>query len=336
MGEQKVEEPKNEAEKKPEAEAKKEEAPVPIVLKLDMHCEGCVKKIKRSVRHLGGVQDVKADMSSNKLTVFGDVDPTLVQAKLAEKTKKKVELISAPPPKKDAVAADKKPDEKPPEKKAEEKKPDQKKPEEDKKPKESTVVLKIRLHCDGCISKIRRIILKIKGVESVAIDGAKDLVTVKGTMDVKELTPYLKDKLKRNVEVVPPPKKDEKKEEKDGGGEKKEAKEGGGGEKKEAETKPAGGGDDEKKKDEAPKMEVSKMEYYGFPPPTLWYNGHEASEPGYAMEVHPGYANQGYYGNPVYVNQGYPNPVENPPFYVHPHQHPQMFSDENPNACSVM
>ncbi|KAK4272855.1 hypothetical protein QN277_021353 [Acacia crassicarpa] len=335
MGEQKVEESKNESEKKPEPEAKKEEAPIPIVLKLDMHCEGCVKKIKRSVRHLG-VQDVKADMSSNKLTVFGEVDPTLVQAKLAEKTKKKVELVSAPPPKKDA-AADKKSDEKPPEKKAEEKKPDEKKPEEDKKPKESTVVLKIRLHCDGCISKIRRIILKIKGVESVAIDGAKDLVAVKGTMDVNELTPYLKDKLKRNVEVVPPPKKEEDKKEKDGGGEKKEAKEGGGGEKKEAEAKPAAGGDGgEKKEEEAPKMEVSKMEYYGFPPPTYWYNEHVASEPGYAMEVHPGYVNQGYYGNPGYVHQGYPNPVPPPPFYMQQDPHPQMFSDENPNACSVM
>ncbi|XP_028796961.1 heavy metal-associated isoprenylated plant protein 6-like isoform X1 [Neltuma alba] len=318
MGELK-EEPKNETEKKPEGEAKKDEGPAPIVLKLDMHCEGCVKKIKRSVRHLDGVEDVKADMSSNKLTVFGKVDPTLVQGKLAEKTKKKVALIS-PQPKKDA-GADKKSDEKPPEKKAEEKKPEEKKPEEDKKPKESTVILKIRLHCDGCISKIRRIILKIKGVESVEIDGAKDLVAVKGTMDVKELTPYLKDKLKRNVEVVPPPKKDDDKKEK-----------GGGGDKKEAEAKPAAGGDGEKK-EEAPKVEANKMEYYGFPPPTFWHDGHVPSEPSHAMEVHPGYVNQGHYGNPMYVNQGYP--AAPPPFYMPP-PHPQMFSDENPNACSVM
>ncbi|XP_054800496.1 heavy metal-associated isoprenylated plant protein 6-like [Prosopis cineraria] len=323
MGEQK-EEPKNETKKKPEGEAKKDEGPAPIVLKLDMHCEGCVKKIKRSVRHLEGVEDVKADMSANKLTVFGKVDPTLVQGKLAEKTKRKVELIS-PQPKKDDGAG-KKSDQKAPEKKAEEKKPDEKKAEEGKKPKESTAVLKIRLHCDGCISKIRRIILKFKGVESVDIDGAKDLVTVKGTMDVKELTPYLKDKLKRNVEVVPP--------KKEGGGEKKEAKEGGGGgEKKDAEAKPAAGGDGEKK-EEAPKVEVSKMEYYGFPPPTFWYNGHVPSEPSHAMGVHPGYVNQGYYGNPQNVNQGYPL-VEPPPFYMQAH-HPQMFSDENPNACSVM
>ena len=29
------------------------------------------------------------------------------------------------------------------------------------------------------------------GVETVAIDSAKDMVTVKGTMDVKELVPFL-------------------------------------------------------------------------------------------------------------------------------------------------
>ncbi|KAF7804425.1 heavy metal-associated isoprenylated plant protein 6-like [Senna tora] len=354
MGEQK-EEPKNvAAEKKaPEGEAKKDEGPAPTVLKLDIHCEGCAKKIKRAVRHFEGVEDVKTDISANKVTVFGKVDPAMVRDKLAEKTKKKVELIS-PLPKKDA-AADKKSDDKP-EKKVEEKKPDDKKPD-DAKPKESTVVLKIRLHCEGCIQKIRKIILKIKGVESVNIDGGKDLVTVKGTMDVKELTPYLKEKLKRNVEVVPPKKDDDKKEkdggaggekkEKDGGGEKKE---GGGDQKKEAEgAKPAaasGGGEGGKKEEAAApvvaKVEVNKMEHYGYPAPTMWYNGHlpgghEYSS--YAMEVHPGYSNQGYYGNPGqgYVNHGYVNqgyPVE-PPFYMQPH-HPQMFSDENPNACSVM
>ncbi|KAI4300315.1 hypothetical protein L6164_033707 [Bauhinia variegata] len=332
MGE-KVEQPKNETEKKPDGGAKKDDGPAPVVLKLDMHCEGCIKKIKRAVRHTEGVEDVKADMASNKLTVFGKVDPAKVRDRVAEKTKKKVELIS-PQPKKDA-GGDKKPEEKP-EKKADEKKPDDKKAE-DKKPKESTVVLKIRLHCDGCIKKIRRIILKIKGVESVNIDGAKDLVTVKGTMDVKELTPNLKEKLKRNVEVVPP--------KKDGGGEKKE---GGGDKKKEGEAKPAADGAGGKKDDAAPKGEVNKLEYYGYgyPPPSYLFDGHLPGQvsTNYAMEVQPGYSNQGYYLPPGpgymnhgYVQHGYPMEAAPMPFYMNPqHPHPQMFSDENPNACSVM
>ena len=52
----------------------------------------------------------------------------------------------------------------------------------------------------------------------MSLDGSKDLVTVKGTMDVKEMVSYLNEKLKRNVEVVPPPKKDDDKKEKEGGG----------------------------------------------------------------------------------------------------------------------
>ncbi|KAG4916359.1 hypothetical protein JHK87_053916 [Glycine soja] len=335
MGEKK-EAAKNEADKKPESGAKQNDGPVPVVLKLDMHCEGCVKKINRAVRHFEGVEDVKADLSSNKLTVIGKLDPAEVRDKLAEKTRKKVELVS-PQPKKDS-AGDKPPEKKTEEKKTEEKKSEDKKAEE-KAPKESTVVLKIRLHCDGCVQKIRKIILKSKGVESVNIEGGKDLVSVKGTMDVKEIVPYLNDKLKRNVEVVPP--------KKEGGDNKKENKEGGGGDSKKE------GGKKQEGEDGAAKVEVNKMDHYGYgygypPPPMYWY-GHGGYAPGesssYEAEVQPGYnsySNQGYdgnYGN--YHYQGYNNNYmmaqPPPPFYLNPHHPPpQMFSDENPNACSVM
>ncbi|KAK3445406.1 hypothetical protein EUGRSUZ_A01682, partial [Eucalyptus grandis] len=67
----------------------------------------------------------------------------------------------------------------------------------------STLVLRTRLHCDGCIRKIQRCILKYKGVESLAIDASKDQVSVTGVVDMKELISYLEDKIKRNVEVVP-------------------------------------------------------------------------------------------------------------------------------------
>lgn len=75
---------------------------------------------------------MKTDMGTNKVTVTGKVDPAKVKARLEEKTKKKVELIS-PQPKKDA--GDKKPDEKKSDAKSE-KKPEEKKSEEKKPPKE--------------------------------------------------------------------------------------------------------------------------------------------------------------------------------------------------------
>ncbi|GAU48988.1 hypothetical protein TSUD_406730 [Trifolium subterraneum] len=329
MGEQ-----KNETVKKADEGTKKEDSPVPVVYKLDLHCEGCIKKIKRTVRHFAGVEAVKADLSSNKVTVNGKFDTVKLQEKLVEKTKKKVELLTPPPPKKDAPAAEKpaekKSDEKKPEeKKTEEKKPDEKKPEE-KKPKESTVVLKIRLHCDGCITKIKKIIMKFKGVQTVNFDGDKDLVTVKGTMEPKDLIEYLKEKLKRNVDMVPP-KKEEEKKEKEGGGEKKEKKEDGGGEKK------VDGGDQAK-------VEVNKMEYqYPTQSPMYWYEGQSSN---YAMDQYqPGYG--GPYGGDHHDQQhymmmnhgggGYPMQPPQVPYYMHPNNPPpQMFSDENPNACSLM
>jgi copper chaperone CopZ len=322
---------KNETVKKADEGTKKDDSPVPVVYKLDLHCEGCVKKIKRTVRHVAGVETVKADLPSNKVTVMGKFDAVKLQEKLVEKTKKKVELLT-PPPKKDTAAAEKPAEKKSDEKKPEEKKAEEKKPEE-KKPKESTVVLKIRLHCDGCITKIKKIIMKFKGVQTVNFDGDKDLVTVKGTMEPKDLVEYLKEKLKRNVDMVAPKKEEEKKEkegggekkEKDGGGEKKEKKEDGGGEKK------VDGGDQAK-------VEVNKMEYqYPMQSPMYWYEGQSSN---YAMDQYqPGYG--GHHDQQHYMMNnhggGYPMQPPQVPYYMHPNNPPpQMFSDENPNACSLM
>ncbi|CAN1353486.1 Heavy metal-associated isoprenylated plant protein 6 [Linum perenne] len=280
------------------------------VFKMDMHCEGCAKKIRRALKHMDGVEDVKTDCETDKLTVTGKVDPGRVKSRIEEKTKKKVEIVS-PQAKKDGGGGggggggDKK---------AEEKKPSP--------PKESTVVLKIRTHCEGCIHKMKKIIKKTSGVVSVAVDAAKDLVTVKGTMDVKELTSYLKEKLKRNVDVVPPPaaakKDDDKKPAAGGGGDKKEKEKG----------KEGGGGGEKKDKEKHYAMEpqhiqqgYAQQQYMHAPPPHV--------TTGYMMEGHaqPQYM----HAPPPHMAAGYM--MEG---HAHPGHAPQFFSDENPNACSVM
>lgn len=176
----------------------------------------------------------------------------------------------------------------------------------------------------------------------MSTDSEKDLVTVKGTMDMKDLLPYLKEKLKRTVEVVPP-KKD------DGGGDKK-AKEGGGGdkkdgEKKEGEKKESGGGGDGgdkgKPKSDEVKMEVSKMEYHGHTPYTYYgvpvYNQQYANQD-YGLPTtyyqHPGYGSTSYVME--YNNHHQQQHVPPPPPPVYLPSNDQMFSDENPNACFVM
>lgn len=346
-GEKKATEAKNQGEKKAaDGGGKKDDGPSPIVLKLDLHCEGCAKKVKRSVKHFDGVENVRADCASNKLTVMGNVDASWLREKVEQKTKKKVELLSPQPKKDSGGGGDKNADDKA------DKKPDDKKKDEPKKPKEpqvSTVVLKIRLHCDGCARKIKRIIKKVDGVEDVSIDSEKDLVTVKGTMDVKDLTPYLKDKLKRSVDVVPPKKDDGggDKKAKEGGGDKKEKEKQkeGGGEKGAVESKGAGGGEGDKGKSiEEPKVEVHKLEYHGYGasssssvPHTYYgvpvYNQAYANQD-YGVSV-PTMYNQEGYGTTGYVMEYRPHePPPPPPVFLPAHD--QMFSDENPNACSVM
>ncbi|KAF8403111.1 hypothetical protein HHK36_011205 [Tetracentron sinense] len=247
---------KNEGKKKNGDGGKKEDGPITVVLKIDMHCEGCAKKVKRHVYDYKGVESVKSDSNTNKLTVVGKVDPANLRETIEEKTKKKVELIS-PLPKKDK---------------------------------------------DG------------GGVQTVTADLQKDLVTVKGTMDVKALVGYLKEKLNKSVEIVPAKKVD------GGGGNKKEK-----ADKKDGDGKVAGDGG---KSEEAGKMEGNKMEFHGYGP-----------GPGYGPE--PGYG-PGYGYGPVHgpgpVNGYGPGPVNGyGQGYVvgYPHA-PQMFSDENPNACSIM
>uniref|UniRef100_A0A6N2NEN8 HMA domain-containing protein n=1 Tax=Salix viminalis TaxID=40686 RepID=A0A6N2NEN8_SALVM len=329
---------KVEGEKKPAADAgvKKDDGVFISVYKVDIHCEGCAKKIRHAVRHLDGVESVKTDCAGNKLTVTGKVDPANIQARVEEKTRKKVEIVS-PQPKKDGGAAagggDKKPDDK------SEKKPEKQK-EAEKPPQESTAVLKIRLHCEGCISKIKKIISKIKGVGSVTVDAAKDLVTVKEPWTSR--LALTRREAKRGVEVVSPKKEEKKEAPAAGGGEKKEAPAAGGGEKKEkekggeakAEKKDGDGG----KKEEAggggggAKMEVSKMEYFGYPASTstYWLDG-----VGGQNQVVESYNN--HYEHP-YNQQGYS--ATNQQGYVgghhDPYHAPEMFSDENPNACSLM
>lgn len=208
-----------------------------VVMKLDMHCEGCGKKIKRLLKHhkgissssllilsaindhrirlyekkpnadslilLSGVEDVEIDYKADELTVIGNVDPAAVRDKVADRIKRKVEILSTLAPKKEALTDEKKKEE-----------------EEEKKaippltspalPKEvmfkfhtfssfalvvclctfntlklvycylilrliivsdvilfdvmqSTVVFKTKLHCEGCEHKIKRIVSKING-----------------------------------------------------------------------------------------------------------------------------------------------------------------------------
>ncbi|XP_009600294.1 heavy metal-associated isoprenylated plant protein 3-like [Nicotiana tomentosiformis] len=337
MGEKKSK--KNEGGEKKSGEPQKKEGGggakndgnLTVVLKSDFHCEGCVSKVVKAIRSFEGVEKVQCDADSNKLTVIGKVDPVMLREKVEQKTHKHVELVS-PVPKKDGKGKDggngggSGAEEKKKQNK-ENKDPKENKGGEDnkkskvKEPPITTAVLKVHLHCQGCIQKIYKIVTKFKGYKEMKIDKQKDLVTVTGSMDVKELAETLKKHLKKEVEIVPAKKEAGEKKEKgekggDNGG-------GGGGEKGKGGGKGKGGSGEGKGKGEegggigGGEMIIGNVG-----------NGMQMMQQ-MQQPVQFGYPYPYMYG-PVYPADQFQNPY---PVSVHA---PQLFSDENPNACSVM
>ncbi|KAK9156335.1 hypothetical protein Sjap_003815 [Stephania japonica] len=256
MGEETKEEKKEEAkEEKKEGEQNKEEKkeeeapPEEIVLRVDMHCEACARKVIRALKGFQGVEDVKTDCKSHKVIVKGKTaDPVKVCERVQRKSGRKVEIISPLP--------------KPPEEKKKEEKNEKEKKEEEKKdepPPVITIILKMYMHCEACAQLLRKRIRKIEGVESVETDLMTNQVIVKGVLDPTNLVESVCKKTKRQALIVPNEEKPEEKKEEE---EKKKE------EAKEEEKKEGGAGDDDKK------IEAKKSEYwpsmysidYAYPP----------------------------------------------------------------------
>ncbi|XWS12961.1 hypothetical protein CRYUN_Cryun37aG0134800 [Craigia yunnanensis] len=212
MGEENREENKGDQEKKEETkeeekkEEKKEEEPPEIVLKVDMHCEACARKVSRALKGFEGVEDVATDSKASKVVVKGKTaDPIKVCERLQKKSGRKVELLSPL----------QKP---PPEEKEENKEPKEEKKEEP--PAAITAVLKVRMHCEACAQVLQKRIRKIQGVESVETDIGNDQVIVKGVVDPTKLVDYVYKTTKKQASIVKDEeKKEEKKEGEEGKGE---------------------------------------------------------------------------------------------------------------------
>ncbi|CAH2060348.1 unnamed protein product [Thlaspi arvense] len=168
-------------------------SPVTVVLKVDFHCDGCIAKIVGLARRLEGVETVRADPLSSKLTLIGFIDPVKVAENLQKESKKKIELIS-PKAKKEPKGND------------------------DTKADHitnttvavTTVMLKLNCACDGCIKKIHKTVSKTKGVFQVHLDKNKEVATVMGTMEVNSLTDNIQRKLNKSLHILPE-KKEKKK-----------------------------------------------------------------------------------------------------------------------------
>ncbi|XP_051147550.1 heavy metal-associated isoprenylated plant protein 7-like [Andrographis paniculata] len=283
-------------------EEKKSDEPQEIVLKVFMHCEACARKVHRCLKGFEGVEEVKTDCRTSKVIVKGEnADPVKVLHRVQKKSHRQVELIS-PIPKPPAPEPPK-----PPENEAT-------KPEEkNEEPQVISVMLGVFMHCDACAQEIKRRILRMKGVESAEPDLKNSKVAIKGVFDPAKLCQYVYKRTGKHATIikVDPDKKEAAAEEPKQ--EKKAAEDG----EKDKNTNKGTNNNGEQEKNETAtgnaeadpmvmKNEMMLQNQYPNYGPAM--NNLQMYPQRYAQEMN-GY---GY---------GYP---------------PQMFSDENPNACRVM
>ncbi|KAK8942510.1 Heavy metal-associated isoprenylated plant protein 26 [Platanthera zijinensis] len=307
-----LEEKKDAGKKEGGDEAGKEDTPSPappppppeeIILRVFMHCEGCARKVKRSLKGFDGVEDVTTDCRTHKVVIKGKKaaeDPLKVAERVQKKSGRKVELLIPQPSPKT-------------EKKKEEEKPEEK-PKPEKEAPVISVVLNVHMHCEACAQEIKKRILRMKGVQAADPDLKSSQVLVKGIIDPAKLVDYVYKRTGKHAFIVnsePAEKKpdsdatvaEEKSKLAAAGDGTKADDAAAGNQKKAAEEKANNEGEvdngDDKEKDGGSSedvaacgkvLELKKNEFCYYPR--------------YASEFH-SYA-------------------------------PQLFSDENPNACSVM
>uniref|UniRef100_A0A804U876 HMA domain-containing protein n=1 Tax=Zea mays TaxID=4577 RepID=A0A804U876_MAIZE len=284
-------------EKKNEAPSLPPPPPEEVVMRVFMHCEGCARKVKKILKGFDGVEDVIADTKAHKVVVKGK--------KAAADPMKVVERVQKKTGRKVELLSPMPP---PKEEKKEEEKKEEPEPPKTEKKEEATVlavVLKVHMHCEACTQVIKKRILKMKGVQSVEADLKASQVTVKGVFEEAKLSDYVYRRTGKHAAIV----KSEPvaAENVDDGNAKDDKKAAEGGEEKKDDGK-------EEKKDED-KKEADNQKDDG-------NAGDEGKDkdPGAVANMYMHYPRSNHLSEYGYAYQ-YP---------------PQLFSDENPNACSLM
>lgn len=166
----------------------------------------------------------------------------------------------------------------------------------------TTIELNVNMHCEACAQQLKKKILKMKGVTTAETELSSSKVTVTGTMDADRLVDYVYRRTKKQAKIVPQPEPEKPPEESPKAEEKKEE--------NSEEAKAA----EEEKKEEGEKKDPPEEEKTEEGAMEEVKSVEEQSM--YKMMYHHHY-------QPIYVIERIP-PA------------PQLFSDENPNACTVM
>ncbi|KAK7300996.1 hypothetical protein RJT34_11850 [Clitoria ternatea] len=174
-----------------------------------------------------------------------------------------------------------------------------------------TVELNVNMHCEACAEQLKKKILQMRGVQTAMTEFSTGKVMVTGTMDANKLVDYVYRRTKKLAKIVPQPEPEPEKKE-----ESKEA------EKPAEEAKP-----EEKKEEEKPPEEPKKEE-----------GGENKEEKGGEENEEEAKKEE----NVVVANIDEENMKRMMYYYQYPPLYvierlppPQLFSDENPNACCI-
>ncbi|KAL8188545.1 hypothetical protein R6Q57_029833 [Mikania cordata] len=175
-------------------------------------------------------------------------------------------------------------------------------------PESVTIELNVNMHCEACALQLKRKILRMKGVRTVETDVSSSKVIVTGSMDGKKLVDYVYRRTKKQATIVPQPEPKpepvpepepaEKPKEEEKQAEEAKPEEQLAKEEKKDGDNAGGDGGGRGKEEEEKKEKGEKMELIDMQ----------------RMMYHHQYP-------PMYVMERIPPP--------------QLFSDENPNACSI-
>ncbi|XP_030500273.2 heavy metal-associated isoprenylated plant protein 9 [Cannabis sativa] len=276
--------------------------PSPFILFIDLHCVGCAKKIERSLMKIRGVEAVGIDFGKNEVSIKGIVEPQAVCNKIMKKTKRRAKVLSPLPtaegePMPQVVTS--------------------------QVDGPVTVELSVNMHCEACANQLKSKILKMRGVQTAVTELSSGKVIVTGTMDATKLVEYVYRRTKKQATIIPQPQPEPEPEPEP---EKKE---------EEAEKPPPSKEEENKPPPPPPEEEVKKEEEK--PQEDQDQASKEENKEnnnGEDMMMMMNHNNGGYgsvdeenmkrmihYYQPLYVIERIPAP--------------QLFSDENPNACCI-
>ncbi|KAM0946846.1 putative heavy metal-associated isoprenylated plant protein [Dioscorea sansibarensis] len=299
--EEKKEEPKDQEKKEEKAEEKNVEAktppPNPVILFVDLHCVGCAKKIERTILKYRGVEEVEINMVQNQVTVKGTVDPQALCSRIQKKTRRKAKVISPVPP-------------------ADQKDTNKSVTVIQSQVNETipTVELLVNMHCDACAQRLQKKILEMRGVQRVEAELKSAKVTVTGTVEAEKLIDYIHRRTGKIAKPISTPPKEEVKKEDDKSPEEKK-------EQKHDEEKMKKEDGTEQKKDENVPTAAQVQE-----------NGVDGDE-----EKKEGDAEGGNNNTTAVNEEDMVKKMMNwsPVYMFERLPPPQIFSDENPNACCI-